>query len=103
MNEEYNHTNIFSNNDTVCREILMSIKRSELLRKLKSTLHVDNASEVLAIIEKYMEPRIRPLTDKEVDEHVLVKQVHHSRKDEVRNYVRNLDYEWKREYIPEDD
>lgn len=81
----------------------MSIKRSELLKKLTSTLHVDNASEVLAIIEKYMEPRIRPLTDKEVEDHVLVKQVHHSRKDEVRNYVRNLDYEWKREYLPEDD
>jgi hypothetical protein len=81
----------------------MSIKRSDLIKKLTATLHVDNAVEVLALIEKYMEPRIRPLTDKEVEDHVLVKQVHHSRKDEVRNYVRNLDYEWKREYLPEDD
>jgi hypothetical protein len=30
-----------------------------------------------------------------------VKQVHHSRKDEVRNYVKNLDYEMKREWVPE--
>jgi hypothetical protein len=81
----------------------MSIKRSDLIKKLTATLHVDNATEVLALIEKHMEPRIRPLTDKEVDDHVLVKQVHHSRKDEVRNYVRNLDYEWKREYLPEDE
>ena len=81
----------------------MSIKRSDLIKKLTATLHVDNAVEVLALIEKHMEPRIRPLTDKEVDDHVLVKQVHHSRKDEVRNYVRNLDYEWKRDYLPEDE
>lgn len=82
----------------------MSIKRSILLDKMQDLIGEEgNAKEVLAFLEKYMEPRIRPLTDKEVDDHVLVKQVHHSRKDEVRNYVRNLDYEWKREYLPEDD
>ena len=104
MNEEYNYTNIFSNNDTVRGEILMSIKRSILLDKMQDLIGQEgNAKEVLAFLEKYMEPRIRPLTDKEVDDHILVKQVHHSRKDEVRNYVRNLDYEWKREYLPEED
>ena len=81
----------------------MSIKRSELLDKMRDLIgHESNAKEVLALVEKYMEPRIRPLTEKEIDDHVLVKQVHNSRKDEVRNYVRNLEYEWKREYIPED-
>jgi hypothetical protein len=49
-----------------------------------------------------MEPKLRPLTNNEVEDHVLVKQVHQSRKEEVRNYVRNLDYEMKREWIPED-
>ena len=81
----------------------MSIKRSELIHKIQDLIgHEGNAKEVLALVEKYMEPRIRPLTEKEIDDHVLVKQVHNSRKDEVRNYVRNLEYEWKREYIPED-
>jgi hypothetical protein len=82
----------------------MSIKRSDLLNKMQDLIGQEgSAKEVLAFLEKHMEPRIRPLTDKEVDDHVLVKQVHHSRKDEVRNYVRNLDYEWKREYLPEDE
>jgi len=82
----------------------MSIKRSQLLAEMQQLIgHEGNASEVLALVEKHMEPRVRPLTEKEVDEHVLVKQVHGSRKDEVRNYVRNLEYEWKREYIPEDE
>lgn len=64
--------------------------------------HEGSAKEVLALIENYLEPRTRPLTDNEVEDHVLVKQVHHSKKDEVRTYVKNLDYEWKREYLPED-
>lgn len=82
----------------------MSIKRSELLVKMQDLIGQEgSAKEVLDFLEKYMEPRIRPLTDKEVEEHVLVKQVHHSKRDEVRVYVKNLDYEWKREYIPEED
>jgi hypothetical protein len=62
-----------------------------------------SAKEVLSFLEKYLEPRLRPLTNREVEDHVLVKQVHHSKKDEVRLYVKNLDYEWKREYISEED
>ncbi len=60
------------------------------------------AEKILELVEMFMEPKLRPLTNKEVDEHVLVKQVHESRKDEVRNFVRNLDYEMKREFVPED-
>lgn len=60
------------------------------------------AKEILELIELFMEPKLRPLTEREVNEHVLVKQVHESRKEEVRNYVRNLDYEMKREWVPED-
>jgi hypothetical protein len=62
----------------------------------------EKAEDILKLVEMFMEPRLRPLTEKEIDEHVLVKQVHHSKKDEVRDYVRNLDYEMKREFIPED-
>lgn len=80
------------------------IKRSDLLIKMQDLIGKEGSAEqVLAFVEKYMEPRIRPLTEKEVNEHILVKQVHHSRKDEVRNYVRNLDYEWKREWLSEDE
>jgi hypothetical protein len=60
------------------------------------------AEDILQMVELFMEPKVRPLTEREVNEHVLVKQVHESRKEEVRNYVRNLDYEMKREFIPED-
>jgi hypothetical protein len=60
------------------------------------------AEKILELVEMFMEPKLRPLTKKEVDDHVLVKQVHASRKDEVREYVSNLDYEKKREWIPEE-
>ena len=87
------------------------IKRSQLLveieKLLPDSVHdnvwVDLAVEdILSLVEKYLEPRVRPLTENEVEEHILVKQVHESRKPEVRNYVRNLEYEWKHEYLPED-
>lgn len=79
------------------------IKRTKLLFKMQELIGQEgNAEEVLSFVEKYLEPIVRPLTEAEVEDHVLVKQVHHSRKDEVRNYVRSLDYEWKREYLPED-
>lgn len=85
----------------------MFAKRSQVLKNMESILKNDSsnstkAEQLLSMIEMFMEPKLRPLTEKEIDEHVLVKQVHHSRKDEVRNYVRNLDYEMKREFIPED-
>lgn len=85
----------------------MFAKRSQMLRNIEHKLTVnkpidEQAKDILALVEMFMEPKLRPLTEKEVDDHVLVKQVHHSRKDEVRNYVRNLDYEMKREFIPED-
>ena len=60
------------------------------------------AEKILTGVESVMDPKVRPLTEAEVEDHVLVKQVHHSRKDEVRNYVRSLEYEWKRQYLPED-
>jgi hypothetical protein len=85
----------------------MFAKRSQLLKNIENKLsisktQVEQAKEILELIELFMEPKLRPLTNKEVDEHVLVKQVHHSRKDEVREYVKNLDYEMKREFVPED-
>jgi hypothetical protein len=85
----------------------MFAKRSQMLRNIEDKLSINKpqkqqAEDILAIVEMFMEPKLRPLTEKEIDEHVLVKQVHHSRKDEVRNYVRNLDYEMKREFVPED-
>jgi hypothetical protein len=85
----------------------MFAKRSQLLKNIENKLSIskpqgDQAKEILELIELFMEPKLRPLTNKEVDEHVLVKQVHHSRKDEVREYVKNLDYEMKREFVPED-
>ncbi len=87
----------------------MYVKRSQMLQNIQATLK-SNGSEIsdstaeslLKMIEIFMEPKLRPLTQNEVEEHVLVKQVHESRKDEVRNYVRNLDYEMKREFVPED-
>jgi hypothetical protein len=85
----------------------MYAKRSQVLRNIENSLSINKtqeqqAKDILEMIELFMEPKLRPPTEKEVDEHVLVKQVHHSRKEEVRNYVRNLDYEMKREWIPED-
>jgi hypothetical protein len=85
----------------------MFVKRSQMLRNIEDKLSINKpqkqqAEDILALVEMFMEPKLRPLTEREVDEHVLVKQVHHSRKDEVRDYVRNLDYEMKREFVPED-
>ena len=87
----------------------MFAKRSQLIQNIETKLKIvnpnlsDKAEDILKMIELFMEPNLLPLTEKEVDEHVLVKQVHDSRKDEVRNYVRNLDYEMKREWCPEDE
>ena len=86
----------------------MFAKRSQLIQNIETKLKIvnpnlsDKAEDILKMIELFMEPKLRPLTEKEVDEHELVKQVHDSRKDEVRNYVRNLDYEMKREFVPEE-
>lgn len=85
----------------------MFAKRSQMLKNIESLLSGSKpqeltAKEILTMVEMFMEPKLRPLTEKEIDEHVLVKQVHHSRKEEVRNYVRNLDYEMKREFVPEE-
>lgn len=85
----------------------MYAKRSQLLKNIENKLSiekpkVEQAKAILEMIELFMEPKLRPLTENEVNDHVLVKQVHESRKEEVRNYVRNLDYEMKREWIPED-
>jgi hypothetical protein len=85
----------------------MFAKRSQVLKNIENKLSIgkpqeQQAKEILELIELFMEPKLRPLTEKEVDDHILVKQVHESRKDEVRNYVRNLDYEMKREFVPED-
>lgn len=84
----------------------MFAKRSQVLKNIESIMSSDDskitkAENILKMIEMFMEPKLRPLTEDEVDEHVLVRQVHHSRKDEVRNFVRNLDYEMKRSWIPE--
>lgn len=86
----------------------MFAKRSQMVKNIEDKLRnsgqntQQTAEKILEVIEMFMEPKLRPLTEKEIDDHVLVKQVHHSRKDEVRNYVRNLDYEMKREFVPED-
>jgi len=91
----------------------MYAKRSQVLKNIEKKLVsfgiVENgnkenavmAAGLLELVELFMEPKLRPLTEKEVDDHVLVKQVHHSRKEEVRNFVRSLEYEHKREFIPE--
>lgn len=83
-------------------------KRSEVKSKIEQLypskeLSSEHAEVILAFLERIMEPKARPLTDSEVEDHVLVKQVHESKKEEVRNYVRNLDYEWKRSWVNEDD
>jgi hypothetical protein len=85
----------------------MYAKRSHMVQNIKVKLNSakpqeEVAEDILQMVELFMEPKVRPLTEREVNEHVLVKQVHESRKEEVRNYVRNLDYEMKREFIPED-
>jgi hypothetical protein len=86
----------------------MFVKRSQMLKNIEDKIkncgpnNSQTAEKILELVEMFMEPKLRPLTNKEVDEHVLVKQVHESRKDEVRNFVRNLDYEMKREFVPED-
>lgn len=85
----------------------MYAKRSQMVQniqvKLNSTKPQEElAEDILQMVELFMEPKVRPLTEREVNEHILVTQVHESRKEEVRNYVRNLDYEMKREFIPED-
>ena len=92
----------------------MYAKRSQVIKNIENKLiglgllQEGKASNeivtvgILEIMELFMEPKLRPLTAKEVEEHVLVAQVHESRKEEVREYVRNLDYEMKREWIPED-
>lgn len=61
-----------------------------------------SAESVLKMIEIFMEPKVRPLTEKEIDNHILVQQVSRAKRDEVRDYVRNLEYEHKREFVPED-
>lgn len=83
------------------------MKRSELIAEFERIMYEyfteDTASvEIMCLVEKYMTPNARPLTAKEIDEHPLVKQVHGSKKDEVRNYVANLDYEWKKTWEPEE-
>jgi len=86
----------------------MFAKRSQMIKNIEDKLknsgpnNYQTAEKILELVEMFMEPKLRPLTEKEIDDHILVKQVHHSRKDEVRNYVRNLDYEMKREFVPED-
>jgi hypothetical protein len=86
------------------------IKQKDFINKLSMVIDDLNLKRadseavsysILSFIEKYMELKPRPLTPEEVEEHPLVKQVHESKKEEVRNYVRNLDYEWKREWLPE--
>lgn len=85
----------------------MYAKKSQVLQNIKSVILAgkpaeQSAEDILKMIELFMEPKLRPLTSNEIEEHELVKQVHHSRKDEVRNYVAGLEYEWKREFVPED-
>jgi polysaccharide pyruvyl transferase WcaK-like protein len=78
-------------------------KISEIIKSYEDNIGTEAAAEaILRALETVMDPKVRPLTEAEVEDHILVKQVHESRKPEVRNYVRNLDYEWKREYLPED-
>jgi hypothetical protein len=86
----------------------MYAKRSQMIKNIEEKIKScglntsQTAEKILELVEMFMEPKLRPLTNKEVEEHVLVKQVHESRKEEVRTYVRNLDYEMKREFVPED-
>lgn len=85
----------------------MFAKRSQVIKNIESVLNNDSLSsvkavEILKIVELFMEPKLRPLTEKEVDNHVLVQQVSRAKKEEVKDYVRNLEYEHKREFVPED-
>jgi len=87
----------------------MFAKRSQILLNIQSTLKANgfeitesSAESVLKMIEIFMEPKVRPLTEKEIDNHILVQQVSRAKRDEVRDYVRNLEYEHKREFVPED-
>jgi len=87
------------------------IKRSELIKQIKNILaELDEsyanrsiADDILQVVEKHMEPKLRSLTDKEIEDHPLVKQVHGSRKPEVKLYVSELPYEKKRSWEPEDE
>jgi hypothetical protein len=82
---------------------VVASKVAELIKSYEDNIGTEAAADaILSLLEQVMTPNVRPLTDNEVEEHVLVKQVHESRKDEVRNYVRNLEYEWKHEWTPED-
>lgn len=84
------------------------MKRSKLVADIQFKLDYmfDGTDEmgdtILTFIEQYMEPKLRPLTNTEIDNHELVKAVHDSRKDEVRQYVAELLYERKRTWEPED-
>lgn len=85
----------------------MFAKRSQLIKNIESVLSNDSptpakAVEILKMVELFMEPNLRPLTEKEVENHVLVQQVSRAKKEEVKDYVRNLEYEHKREFVPED-
>jgi hypothetical protein len=90
----------------------MFAKRSQMLKNIESVLKKgepysnvlieQTAKDILQMVELFMEPKLRPLTSKEVNEHVLVKQAPKDMKDEVKEYVSNLDYEHKREFVPED-
>ena len=85
----------------------MFAKRSQMLRNIEHKLTVnkpieEQAKDILQMVEMFMEPKLRPLTEKEIDNHILVQQVSKAKKDEVRDYVRNLEYEHKREFVPED-
>jgi hypothetical protein len=87
----------------------MFAKRSQIIKNIKSTLQAngfevnDQAAEnVLKMVEIFMEPKLRPLSSNEVDNHVLVKQAPKDLRDEIKDYVRSLDYEHKREFVPED-
>jgi hypothetical protein len=84
------------------------IKRSDLIDVIKDLITDANgfpqycdSSVILETIEKYLEPKKRSPTLAEVEEHPLVKQAHETRKDDIRLYVANLDYEKKRAYLPE--
>ncbi len=87
------------------------IKKSQLINQIKDILvDVDPslanrsvAEDILSLVEKHMEPKLRSLTAKEIEEHPLVKQVHGSRKNDVRLYVSELPYERKRSWQPEDE
>lgn len=87
------------------------IKRSELVKQINEILTELDESyanrsiglDILELVEKHMEPKLRSLTAKEIEEHPLVKQVHGSRKPEVILYVSELPYEKKRAWEPEDE